>query len=80
MHCGAEPAGFADYEPTDDTHVDFVHTKVDEKFSGQGLAGKLVAEAVADVQGRGKRIIPHCEYVADWLTKHTEYDEIVDQP
>lgn len=73
-------AGFAEVRLPDDQHVDFTHTEVDEAFSGQGLAGQLVAEAIADVQSTGKRVIPHCSYVAKWLTKHPEYDEIVDQP
>lgn len=80
VHSGDTLAGFAEYQLPDDEHVDFTHTKVDEAFSGEGLAGRLVAEAVADVQQRGKRIVPHCSYVAKWLSEHPEHEEIVDWP
>lgn len=73
-------AGFTTYQLSDDDHVDFTHTEVDDVFSGQGLAGRLVSEAIADVQQRGKRVVPHCSYVAKWLTEHDEYDEIIDWP
>ena len=75
---GAELAGFTQYRLPDDEHVDFVHTEVDDKYAGQGLAGGVVEFALADVRAQGKRIIAHCPYVAKWLTKHPEYDDITD--
>ncbi|MCL2543581.1 MAG: N-acetyltransferase [Nocardioidaceae bacterium] len=74
-------AGFAEYRLPDDVHVDFVHTEVDDAYEGQGLASGLVAFALADVREQGKRIVPHCPYVARWIKKHAgEYDDIVDWP
>lgn len=80
VHSGDTLAGFAEYRLPDDEHVDFTRTKVDDAFSGEGLAERLVAEAVADVRQRGKRIVPHCSYVANWLTEHPEHEEIIDWP
>ena len=77
---GDELAGFTQYRLPDDVHVDFVHTEVDDKYAGQGLAGGVVEFALADVRAQGKRIIPHCPYVARWLTKHHDYDDITDWP
>ncbi|MFC7505343.1 GNAT family N-acetyltransferase [Nocardioides sp. CPCC 206347] len=71
-------AGFTQYRLPDDVHVDFVHTEVDDAYGGRGLAGGLVEFALADVRAQGKRIIAHCPYVARWLTKHPEYDDITD--
>lgn len=74
-------AGFAEYRLPDDVHVDFVHTEVDDAYAGQGLASHVVAFALADVRAQGKRIIPHCPYVASWINKHPgEYDDITDWP
>lgn len=73
-------AGYAQYELPDDTHVDFVHTVVEDAYGGRGLAGRLVAFAVADVRARDLRIIPHCPYVRSWLRKHPEYDDLTDWP
>ncbi|NHA01956.1 N-acetyltransferase [Nocardioides sp. W3-2-3] len=75
---GETLAGFTQYRLPDDVHVDFVHTEVDDSYGGQGLAGHVVEFALADVRARGKRIIAHCPYVAKWLTKHPEYDDITD--
>ena len=78
---GETVAGFADYRLSDDEHVDFVHTEVSEAYNGQGLASKLVAYALADVREKGKRIIPHCPYVAGWLKRHgEEFADITDWP
>lgn len=77
---GEALAGFTQYRLPDDVHVDFVHTEVDDKYAGQGLAGGVVEFALADVRARGKRIIPHCAYVARWITQHPEYDDITDLP
>ena len=74
-------AGFAEYRLPDDVHVDFVHTEVDDAYAGQGLASKLVAFALADVREQGKRIVPHCPYVAGWIRKHPgQFDDLTDWP
>ncbi|KQY56788.1 MULTISPECIES: GNAT family N-acetyltransferase [unclassified Nocardioides] len=80
IHVGEVRAGFAQYRLPDEGHVDFVHTEIDDAFSGQGLASRLVSAALADVRTRGKRIIPHCPYVAGWIKRHPEYDDITDWP
>ncbi|HJQ06658.1 MAG TPA: GNAT family N-acetyltransferase [Nocardioides sp.] len=73
--------GLTQYRLPDDVHVDFVHTEVDDAYGGQGLASKLVAFALADVRTQGKRIIPHCPYVAAWIKKHPgQYDDLTDWP
>lgn len=68
------------YALPDDEHVDALHTEVDDAYEGQGLASRLVRFALDDVRAAGKRVIPHCPYVARWLTRHEEYADLVDQP
>lgn len=77
---GDEVAGFTVYRLPDDQHVDFVHTEVDDAHGGQGLASRLVAYALADVRDSGKRIIPHCPYVASWLERHEGFEAVTDWP
>lgn len=73
--------GFAEYELPDDEHVDFTHTEVADEYGGQGLASRLIAFALDDARDRGKRIVPHCPFVAAWLKKHPgEFDGVVDWP
>ncbi len=76
-----EVIGFTQYRLPDQVHVDFVHTEVDDAYEGQGLASRLVRFALTDVRESGKRIIPHCPYVAAWIKKHPDlFDDITDWP
>ncbi|MFE6774514.1 GNAT family N-acetyltransferase [Streptomyces sp. NPDC057702] len=56
----------------------FFHTEIDDAFAGQGLAARLVREALDDVRATGRRVVPVCPYVATYLTRHEEYDDITD--
>lgn len=66
-----ELAGHLLYRQTDDVRT-FVHTEVDDRFQGQGVAAQLVEGAVADLRTRGLRLIATCPYVVAWLRKHPE--------
>jgi predicted GNAT family acetyltransferase len=47
-------------------------------FRGQGLAAKVVAGAVADLQARGDRTVDAvCWYVADWFDAHPEHQGLL---
>ncbi|MDI3409381.1 GNAT family N-acetyltransferase [Streptomyces cavernicola] len=70
-------AGLTAYRDHGDQRV-FYHTEIDDAFAGQGLAGRLVQEALTDVRAAGKRIVPVCPYVAKFLTKHDEFGDIAD--
>jgi predicted GNAT family acetyltransferase len=77
---GEDVIGVLSYRLPDDQHVDLVHTEVDEAYGGRGLAGRLVAYAIADISAKAKRVIPHCPYVQSWLKKHPGYADITDWP
>lgn len=65
-------AGLAAYTDTGDQR-DFHHTEIDTAFGGQGLGSKLIAAALADTRAAGKRIVPTCSFVVDYVAKHPEY-------
>ena len=69
--------GFTEYHPDGDTQLVFDHTVVDDAYSGQGLAGKLVRFALDDVRARGKRVVPVCPFVDSFIDKHPEYQDLV---
>ncbi|OBJ73825.1 GNAT family N-acetyltransferase [Mycobacterium sp. 1274756.6] len=77
IHVDGQRAGRADYVDTDGQRI-FHHTKVDDEFAGQGLAGKLIAAALQKTRAAGKRVVPVCSFVASYLDKHDEYRDIVD--
>ena len=56
----------------------FYHTEVSDDFTGQGLASKLTAVALAATRDAGKRIVAVCPLVAAYLDKHDEFDDVAD--
>lgn len=73
---GGTPAGFASFiaaGPEGPPERIFYHTEVDGSFSGQGLASKLVAEAMDDSAQASTTVVPVCPYVKKWLDEHPEH-------
>ena len=71
-------AGFSHYQPYEGSLV-FDHTVITEDFTGQGLASKLARGALDDVRSQQGRIVPLCEYIAGWIEKNPDYDDLVDR-
>ena len=61
---GGEPRYLAEmtYEWRDGVMA-ILHTGVREALQGQGVAGQLLARAVADARAAGVKILPLCSYV-----------------
>ena len=57
--------------------VTMVHTEIDPADEGTGLGQTLVAGALDDVRGQGRRVRPICPYVAKYIARHPEYADIV---
>ncbi|MEU0492684.1 GNAT family N-acetyltransferase [Nocardiopsis sp. NPDC006139] len=70
-----EVVGFTKFVDADDRRRIFFHTEIDERFSGRGLAGTLVAEALAETRSLGLGIVPVCPYVARYVERHREFDD-----
>ena len=56
----------------------FTHTEVDEQYEGRGLATILVAEALQETRDAGLRIVANCPMVANYVAKHDEFKDVVD--
>lgn len=46
------------------------HTFVDEVLRGQGVAQKLVSDAVAEIESKGGKVTATCSYAQHWLEKN----------
>ncbi len=57
--------------------VTFTHTKVSRELEGQGIASDLIAGALADVRNQGLKIIPECQYVASYIERHPDMQDLV---
>lgn len=71
-------AGIADYRVVADAVV-FPHTEIDRSRRGQGLGAQLVQGALDDVRPSGRRVVPSCWYVAQFIDEHPEYRDLLDQ-
>lgn len=70
-------AGKAEYRLSGDRAI-FVHTEVDDAFSGRGIGSRLARYALDDVTRRGLRIVPRCPFIAAYVKRHPEYHDMVD--
>jgi uncharacterized protein len=58
-------------------HILFMHTEVPAPFEGKGLAAKLARTAFDFARANHLRVVPVCPYVASFLRKHSEYQDLV---
>jgi uncharacterized protein len=66
----------AAYQLRGDT-ITFTHTEVPEELEGLGIAGQVVRFALDDARARGLKVVPRCPYVAGFIRRHPEYQDLV---
>jgi predicted GNAT family acetyltransferase len=71
-------ASVVEYRPAGDRIV-FDHTETARTFRGRGLAAVLVEWALNDVRKRRLSVVPQCSFVADFLEKHPEFEDLRDK-
>lgn len=54
-----------------------VHTEVPEAVGGRGIASDLARHALETARGNGWKVQPACEYVATYIKRHPEYQDLV---
>src|SRR5688500_7842017 len=62
---------------TNDDVVTLIHTEVASHMEGHGLGEQLVAAALGDIRDRGLQIVPLCPYVAAYIRRHPEYENLI---
>ena len=55
----------------------FTHTLVPPELRGRGVAELLVRAALADARTAGRRVVPACSYVAKFIERHREYQDLL---
>lgn len=69
-------AGVVTYQLTGAIIV-YTHTEVDPAYEGKGVGSALARAVLDDARARRRTVVPVCPFLADWLTRHPEYDDIV---
>jgi predicted GNAT family acetyltransferase len=77
VRVGDRLAGFTRYVLRPGRVV-FVHTEIDDAYEGQGLGSVLARGALDDVRHGGQRVVPLCPFLAGYIARHAEYDDLVD--
>ncbi len=71
-----EVAGYTIYRLRPEL-IAFVHTEVDERFQGRGLADRLIRFALEDARARGLAVLPFCPFVKAFIERHPDFAELV---
>jgi predicted GNAT family acetyltransferase len=73
---GDELAGFVQYRRRPGL-IAFIHTEVDARYEGRGLASALIAGALDAARETGTAVLPFCPFVNGFVQRHREYVELV---
>jgi predicted GNAT family acetyltransferase len=58
--------------------VDIQHTFVDESLRGQGIAGKMMEQVVAQLRKDGRKAHLTCPYAKAYFEKHPEAKDVLE--
>jgi hypothetical protein len=56
----------------------FTHTEVPPAHEGEGIGSALVRFALAAARERGLQVVPICPFVAAYIKKHVEEQDLLD--
>lgn len=73
-----DTAGFTVYHIRGGRYF-FVHTEIDREHSGQGVGTTLARFALDDVRSKGAQIVPICPFIASFVERHPDYQDLIDQ-
>ncbi|MDB5931486.1 MAG: N-acetyltransferase [Polaromonas sp.] len=72
----AQPAGICQYEAQAE-QVRFTHTLVEPAFEGEGVGSALARFALEDSRARGKKVVPACGFIRDYIGRHAEFADLL---
>lgn len=67
---------FAEYRLVDHGII-LPHTVVPDAFEGRGIASRLAKGALGYARDHSLKVIPACPFIAGYIAKHPEWQDIV---
>lgn len=58
----------------------FDHTEVPPELEGHGIGGRLAQAALEYARSSHLKVVPLCPFLADYVRKHTEYQDLLAPP
>jgi predicted GNAT family acetyltransferase len=71
-----EIAGFTAYRARPGL-IEFIHTEIDERLQGRGLADRLIRFALEDVRAQGLSVLPFCPFANAFIDRNREFVTLV---
>jgi predicted GNAT family acetyltransferase len=71
-----DAVAFTEYRLRDGTII-LPHTVVPTEFEGRGIGSKLAQAALGYAREQGLEVVPTCPFVAGYIAKHPEWQDIV---
>ena len=68
--------GYISYQAHDGKLI-YDHTIVPQKLGGRGVGSALVQHALDYARQHDKKVVPQCSFVASYISKHPEYQDLV---
>ncbi len=57
--------------------VTAIHTEVSPEAEGQGVGSALARSVLEDARSDGRQVDVQCMFVAGWVKRHPEYEDVV---
>ena len=70
---------YAAYDLEDPDRIVFTHTIVPDELSGRGIAGEVVKYGLEHARAKNLKVVPQCTYVAAYIKRHAEYQDLLAQ-
>lgn len=68
---------YLSYNKVNDTTLDYNHTIVPSQLGGRGIGTALVKHALDYAKESGLKIVPSCSFVRHFISKHSDYADLV---
>ena len=71
-----EVAGYSAYRLGDGS-ITYTHTEIDPKFEGKGLGSRLAKTVLDESRARGQKVYAQCPFIAGYIDRHPEYQDLL---
>ena len=68
--------GYISYQERGDKLV-YDHTIVPQELGGRGVGSALVKAALNHARENNKKVVPQCSFVASYIDKHPDYQDLL---
>ncbi len=75
----ARGLAFIDYHRSGSV-VTMLHTEVPVPLRGRGIGSELVRGALQLVREQGERVVPRCPFVAAYIRRHPDVEDLLAKP